>query len=394
MGTLFSKPLFLIVYFLCLLAAKTRRSPNPSVRKTLWILCSWILLLKFPAPLLPQSDLETEDSKKAKFDTGSGLGAVVSPSSQWFVFTMTKGHEIVSGSDEATVFEENWGSFILKKHTFGNEADAQNFSRTLTPSPPTTPLKSVVDVDAPVISSDVSARLSEACAMLQGRKPTNRINIHYRTNCASHNCVVVIECLNYSGKPQWNVKPDILCDPLQLFPKQFSDDPDAAIVISDTAVGECFFNITKMVIRDVSSGPDSPLQIKWVSPDKSREITYDQYVMATHFTIPVDQLSSVEEEQRFIVSKLSLFGGALKKVMASPVFARLHEANCPKESIWKSMNGNGPKTGGVSFLDYVKDASVTVSKCDNLNCFVTRVEADKLMGILWDGRKPGCTSKY
>ena len=58
------------------------------------------------------------------------------------------------------------------------------------------------------------------------------------------------------------------------------------------------------------------------------------------------------------------------------------------------MNGNGPKTSGVSFLDYVKDASVTLSKCDNLNSFVTRVEADKLMGILWEGRKPGCSLKY
>ena len=342
------------------------------------------------APSTPKRVIDEdlkEEAKKAK--TGSA-----SPSSEWFVFITTKGHELVAGAGEATIFEENWSDFILKKHVFLTEEDAKNFSRTLTPSPPSTPLKSVIDVDAPAISSDVSARLAEACAMLQGRKPSNRMNIHYRTNCASHSCVVVIECLNFSGKPQWNVKPDILCDPLQLFPKQFPDDPDSAIIISDAAVGECFYNITNLVIRDVSSGPDSPLQVKWVSPDKSRELTYDQYVLATHFTIPVAQLGSTEEEQRFIVSKLSLFGGALKKVMASPVFARLHEANCPKESIWKSMNGNGPKTGGVSFLDYVKDASVTVSKCDNLNSFVTRVEADKLMGILWNGRKEGCNSKY
>lgn len=309
-----------------------------------------------------------------------------------FVFITTTGYEVVSGIDNADVFRNDWKDFVVSSNAFSTEADAAAFARNLVPSPPSTPMKSVLDVDIEPpspLSASAEARLSEVIASLQDKKPGNRINILYRTNCTSKACVVLVECLNMSGKHQWNVKPDILCDPIQMFPREFPDDPDSLPVRADDVVAQCFYNIHKLVLRDAAGGPEAPLQVKWTSPDKSREITYDQYLMATHFVIPLDDLSSTDEEDKLIAGKLQLFGACFKKVLTSPVFARLHEANCPKETVWKSMNGKGAKTGGFSFLEYVRDASLHVSKCHNLNQYVTKVEADTLMNVLWQARGTG-----
>jgi hypothetical protein len=315
----------------------------------------------------------------------------------YHVFICTGGKEVVQAGEDATNFRCDWADAILSSRLFPTEDEAKSYVRTLQPSPPGTPISSIIDVDAvprTPLSASSEAKLSEVIASLQDKKPGNRINLLYRTNAASSACVVLIECINMTGKHQWNVKPELLCEPIQVFAREFPEDPDAVPIIADSALAFCFHNIKKHVLRDTSAGPDAPLQTKWVSPDKSKEITYDQYIMGTNFTIPVETLASTQEEDKFITDKLQMFGACFKKVLASPLFERLHEANCPKESIWKSMNGKGPKTGGFSFLDYVNDATVHVSKCTNLNSYVTKEEADTLMTVLWKGRSPGSNTKY
>ena len=181
-----------------------------------------------------------------------------------------------------------------------------------------------------------------------------------------------------------------------MFPSDFPEDPNAAKVIADPFVGQCFHNIAPMVLRDMAAGPDEPLKTEWVSPTTKTKYYYDNYVLVTHFDIPVSDLSSDEAEKKFLVEKLQHFGKCFKEVLLSPLFARLHEANCPKESIWLSISGKNPtrKAGGFTFSEYIKNAAVTVDSTKNLNHFVTKAEADSLMDILWKGRKPGHSHKY
>ena len=358
-----------------------------------------------PSKKLDNSEISEGKSEKSEISDGDSTeksapsaDCKFSPgenSKGFFVFTLTSGFEIVSSEAAASAFESDWDGYILSKQVFGSKEDAVKFTATLSRATPSTPMKEIVNVDEePKISSSSAARLSGAIAKLQGKKPVNRMNIHYKTNNASHVCVVIVECLNYKGDPQWNVKPDILVEPLQLFAKEFPDDDDSATIVSDTVVGECFYNIDKYVIRDMSSGPEAPLVVKWTSPDKSRQFDYEQFLFGTKFTIPVDAIANEQQEQEFIESKLTLFGATPKKVMTSPVFARLHEANCPKESIWKAMNGKGDKKGGITFRAYVQEAVTLVTKCPNLNAYVTKSESDKFMAMLWDGRPSGGGTKY
>ena len=309
-----------------------------------------------------------------------------------YVFSLARGgYDVITGETNATLFREEWGQYILDTKVFDTKLQADTFAKTLSPSPPSTPMASInnVDEEQPTpLSASSEAKLSEVIASLQQKKPGNRIVLRYKTNSSSHECIVLLECLNTMGKNQWNVKPEILCDPIKMFATEFPDDPVAQPIIGDDMLAQCFYNVKCHVLRDGTAGSHSPLQVVWVSPDKSREIKYDQYLISTHFTIPVAELTSTDEEEKYILAKLQQFGECFKTVMLSPLFARLHEANCSKESIWKSMNGLGPKKGGYTFQGYMKDAAISVVKCENLNTYVVKDSMDALMTVLWEGRRP------
>ena len=150
----------------------------------------------------------------------------------------------------------------------------------------------------------------------------------------------------------------------------------------------------QLVVRDTSRGPDDPLTIEWTSPDKSKVMNFTTYLFATSFTIPVSDLGDYTEESTFIQSTLREFGNVFKKLLLDVTFEKLHQAACPRETTWNSINGLGPKKGGMSFKAYIGDASVHVAVCDNLNRHVTQTECDALMTILWKGRKNGSAPKW
>ena len=116
--------------------------------------------------------------------------------------------------------------------------------------------------------------------------------------------------------------------------------------------------------------------------------------MATWFTIPVHDLNNKDEETAFIEAKLKTFGDTLRKILLSGLFEKLHQANCPKESIWKAINGIGKSGTTGTFKSYIEDSSMEIQVCENLNRYVTKLESDALMNILWTGRKNGSTPKY
>ena len=119
-----------------------------------------------------------------------------------------------------------------------------------------------------------------------------------------------------------------------MFATKFPDDPDVQPIIGDDVLAQCFYNVNYLLLQDVAARPHAPLQVVWVSPDKSRE------------------------------------------------------------SIWKSMNGLGPKKGGYSFQGYMKDASVSIMKCKNLNTYVVKDAMDALMTILWEQGRRASGKKY
>ena len=339
------------------------------------------------------SDDEVLDSRKSKKIKGNPKSGN-SSEEDWVVFNLTTGSEILSGKEEIQMFRDEWSDFILSSTNFSSKEEASNYIKNLKPSPPTTPIKSVVDLTSndPAVPEASRTALSEAIASLHEKKPRNRIKLLYKTNSTSHACIIIIQCLNAEGKPQWNVKPDILSDPIKMFPEKFNTDATVIDVVNDYIIGNCFHHITHRVVRDLTGGPDTPMTVKWVSPDKSRTVNYDTYVLTTWFTIPVENINNKEEEDAFIKSKLITFAKSLKNVLTSNLFEKLHQANCPKEPIWNAINGT-KKPGSVTFKDFIRDSTIEIGLCENLNRYVTKIESDALMSILWEGRGNG-SPKY
>ena len=324
----------------------------------------------------------------------SKVVATAGPPGKYYAVKLTTGYEIVSPSD-INDFKSEWSRFILETKEFDSMTGAEEYVRIAKgPTPPETPIKSVVDLTTTQLKGSQETVLDSAIAALREKSGANRINILYRTNCSSHECVVLIECLNTLGKLQWNVKPEFLCDPLKIFPEKFGEHPVTLEIVKDKSILSCFENMMKLVVRDTSGGPDAPLTIEWTTPDKSKVMNFTTYMLATSFPIPVDNLKDEADEQRYIAATLNNFGEIFKKALLDPTFEKLHQAACPRESTWLSINGLGPKKGGLSFKGYVKEATIHVSRCDNLNRHVTQAECDTLMTILWKGRKNGSTPKW
>ena len=313
---------------------------------------------------------------------------------KYYAVKLTTGYEIVSPMD-INDFKSEWSRFILETKEFHTKGGAEEYVQSAKgPTPPETPIKSVVDLTTTQLKGSEKTVLDNAIAALREKSGANRINILYRTNCSSHKCVVLIECLNTLGKLQWNVKPEFLCEPLKIFPERFGEHPETLEIIKNRSVLWCFGNMTKLVVRDTTGGPDAPLQVEWTTPDKSKVMNFTTYTLATSFPIPVETLKDEAAEEHFITATLSEFGRIFKRLLLDTTFEKLHQAACPRETTWLSINGLGPKKGGLSFKSYVKDATIHVSKCDNLNRHVTQAECDTLMTILWNGRKNGSTPKW
>ena len=149
-----------------------------------------------------------------------------------------EGFDVVSGDENAALFHAEWGPYVMDTKVFDTKAQADTFAKTLAPSPPSTPIASITNVDKEEqtpLSASSEAKLSEVIASLQQKKPGNRIVFRYKTNSSSHECVVLVECLNMMGKNQWNVKPKILCEPIKMFAAEFPDDPEAHPIIGDNS---------------------------------------------------------------------------------------------------------------------------------------------------------------
>ena len=159
------------------------------------------------------------------------------------VFQMSNGHEIVSGTDNIEKFQKEWEDFSLRTYYFQTKEEAKAFANSLNPTYPTTPIKKNLDSNGmkETIAASSQAKLNEVLATMQKGQPGNRINIMYRSGSASTACVVLIQCLSNLGRPQWNVKPDFLSEPIRIFPAQFPEDPDAIPVIEDDIVATMFY---------------------------------------------------------------------------------------------------------------------------------------------------------
>ena len=102
--------------------------------------------------------------------------------------------------------------------------------------------------------------------------------------------------------------------------RDYPDDAVCIPIIEDPIYFELVKGMQHLHIRDPNGTPATPLQVKWTSPDKAKTIAYDQFTLATHFTIPVEEIKSEAMETVFITSKLEGFITVLKELLLSPAY--------------------------------------------------------------------------
>ena len=100
-------------------------------------------ILETPVKRKLQADItgevQHEDKKKC-----SGTNDV----EKHYVFSLARGgFDVVSGDENAALFRTEWGPYIMDTKVFDTKTQADTFAKTLAPSPPSTPIASITNVD-------------------------------------------------------------------------------------------------------------------------------------------------------------------------------------------------------------------------------------------------------
>jgi hypothetical protein len=212
--------------------------------------------------------------------------------------------------------------------------------------------------------------------MMEGSRPCNRIELFWKTTKRSKLAVVVIRFLNTYGQDQWFVKPDQIDIALKHYVTEFPN--------KNETVQEALTEITHAKMRDPEGDAKSVMLIKWRSKAANNadriEKHYDQHVAYTLFTIPVESITSQEEEASFIQDIAQALGMALKKIMASHTFLPCLQSVTNSQPMWNAMTD--PRKG-LSFQQYIEDCKIKVKPCQNLNTHIVLQDCNYILNKLY-----------
>jgi len=226
-----------------------------------------------------------------------------------------------------------------------------------------------------VLDADDQAKVEAALREIDARRPSDKLEVHYRTNGRSKAVSLVFRFRNLQGKEAWNMKPDALCLAFPNFGQVFKQE--------DKIVELALTNMEHARMRDLAGDMNAAEQKKWKSPTSKEEKSFDCYLCTSYFVLPpLDELTSVAEETEFIRSKCALIGETLLYILKQGTFARCYEHAIKHERIWAAVSGQTSKAPGNSYIDFAKGARVVVMQCPNFNTHVVKDDAARLIEIL------------
>jgi len=108
---------------------------------------------------------------------------------------------------------------------------------------------------------------------------------------------------------------------------------------------------------------------------------FDEYIPYSHFLLPLQELTSDDEEEEYITDVCNKLGEQLKTIQQSPIYYNILGDTVKEysETLWEKMTQPGR---GPTFLSYIQSCSIKISKIDNLNRHTTAKKTSALMDIL------------
>ncbi len=281
---------------------------------------------------------------------------------------------------QADEFYDDMQSIIVDKRSFSSKKKFNDYKKFIEKKKSTGDGK--VDATTPVASVNPNMTMSpqemasvERCKKRRElMRPSNRIELVYKTTKRSKICVVVFRFRDVMGKDFWLCKPANLKDTLKAYVQDFPRD--------DSDIQHAMENIYLVKMRDPNGGPEAGVSKSIKRNDKT--VTYEEYVGVTHIPIPVDKIESYEEEEAHIQDACRRIGENFKTILASDTFQAILQC-AVSEKFWKQLTD--PKSG-PNFVQYMNESKVVVQQSLNLNSHVVLADVKAIMLSLVEESAP------
>lgn len=299
-------------------------------------------------------------------------------SNPWTAFVLTNNTiTLVKGVKKARTYEEEVGEMIQEKRSFALQSEATEWTKgresqmkALEPEVSEEP-----DTAANAFNLDDQAKLDKALLEIDAKRPSDKIEIYFRTSSTSKAVSLIIRCYNVQGRDVWNVKPDGASLALSNFSMVFKQE--------NKYVEQALLNLSYGRMRDLSGDPNKVATKTWTSPSTQTERNFDTYVMTTHFILPpLEELVDIASEDFFIQETCHDLGKAILYILSQDTFARCYQHAIKNERIWNAVIGKSGRGEGRSYIDFARAAKVVVTHCPNFNTHVVKADAAKLCSIL------------
>ena len=273
---------------------------------------------------------------------------------KYFYFRMINGlpDEFIEGVQQANAHREEYGNLIKDEESFYYKKDFNAFKKQV--EKPTD--KSIVS-SVKNASGNTSTIARAVVARMRNDSACDRFHGYYRTTRNSTIAVLIVRAINQYDTDTWVFRPQFLAE---VFRNLAEVDP-----ITDIIVHEAMTNFSCGKASDPDNTDKNVVLTTDFSPkdDPKRKITLDIYRAYTYFTIPVDTITSVDDEKRWIhdTSLRALRG--MQTLMSSDAFKETLEclaANRQGDYIKKlfspSLKTNLPKflSGAVVRVDPIE----------------------------------------
>lgn len=306
----------------------------------------------------------------------------------YFLYHMSNGStEEMKGKKKAELFEEENPGIILQKYQFATLKEFNAFKKNPIHVTPTNPTRPNPDANGVVTMTKMTdadrVKLEDALARIDEDRPSDRIELHYKTSSTSLACVFIIRFKTAEGKEDWRVKGDAMAVALRCYAH--------AIHQNDDTLDYALQNIESGVIRDPSGDQNKAFTNEWTSPETKRVMHFPYYAMSTHFLLPEELFEDSDEEEHHMKKTAIELGAKILEIMKTEAYADCLERAINNPRIWSRI-GN-PAEPNKHYVTFIKSCKVKAVKCENFNKHVVLSDATKHVATLYS-HKAGEGAKY
>jgi hypothetical protein len=286
--------------------------------------------------------------------------------------------EVLHTKDDADEYETKNKDIIEHIFKFSNKdalAKHQTESKKNKTTATTPPKQNNVSPLGSKLSPEERIKLDRISAMIEQTRPSNKIELMYKTNSRATMAAVIIAWRNENGQHQWFCKPDVVAITISSYVAHVPEDIPF--------VQDALQRMSYMRRRDPEKGPESVETVVWSPPKGGKARNFDQHIAYTYVDIPFKELNNEEEEEQYLIDNLTTLGNTIKNIMQNALFLDAYKNTLKSDHMWESMHN--PKSG-KNYMDYISDCKVKPMKCDNLNTYAVMTDTRDVMTFLFNTR--------